>query len=168
MHVKTAISPSCFCVRKQWDKTFLEQQSNRSFTLYISQVLLYQQNVCCWFRDLSCLLSTRVAVTAQQSDQLLGVLCDPQGKRSCEMLIISNNSLWFQSKVILRFHNLFQISTLRWIILNLKYQDGLPMFQTRSLPFQSWPLSAVSLDSLSTLCCFLTFWVFTWNNVMTP
>lgn len=97
--VKTVISPSCLCTTKQWDITSLEQQSNFSFTVYVSQVFLSQQNVCCWFRDLPCLLSTRAAVAAQQSDPLLCVLCDPQGKRSCEMLIISNNSLWFQSQL---------------------------------------------------------------------
>lgn len=98
MHVKTVTSHSCFHTKKPWDSISLEQQSNCSFTVSISQVFLSQQNVCCCFRDLFCLFSIRTAVTTQLSDLLLGVFCDPQGKRSCEMLIIGSNTLWFQSQ----------------------------------------------------------------------
>lgn len=110
VHVKTVTSHSCFCTRKQWDNTSLEQQRNCSLTVYVSQVFLHQQNICCWFGDLSFLLSTRAAVTTQQSDLLLGVLCYPQGKRSCEMLIVSINSLGFNlnySKVSQSVSNLY-------------------------------------------------------------
>lgn len=102
--------PLLFLHQKTMRQHILEQQSKFSFTVYVSQVFLSQQNVCCWFRDLSCLLSTRVAVTAEQSDLLLCVLCDPQGKRSCEMLIISNTLFGFNlsySKVSQSVLNLY-------------------------------------------------------------